>query len=124
MNQKEEYQSKIGGSSALYANSSKRRQFNVPKIDDAEIDFQGHVAIDHARKLLPLKSENKSYGADESLIPERKLGRYCQDACKQRTESVEATRKHSDTLENLWKKRDVQFDFNRFAKIICMPGAK
>ena len=81
------------------------------------------TAVRHAREHVPLKSDNKDYGEDESNIPEKKLAQYAEDSRDNRTILLNKIQCRIYEREAEWKQNGVPPDFKELAALIRSRGA-
>jgi hypothetical protein len=86
------------------------------------ISRQATLAVLHSRRLVPLKSDNKDYGEDEDLIPERKSEKYSEDARDRRTCALNRIQCQIYALEAKWKQSKIRPNFKELAQIISSKG--
>ncbi|MHA6907841.1 type III effector protein [Ralstonia pseudosolanacearum] len=91
--------------------------------DTADIAHAAAAAIPYVRSLLPLKSDNKDYGEDDSRIPPSKLARYHEDARDNRTIRLNKIQCEIYALEATWRQSRQAPDFGALARIITSKGA-
>jgi hypothetical protein len=90
----------------------------TPSNKNQRIFHHATLAVLHTRARIPLKSDNKDYGEEESDIPKKKLAKYCEDARDSRTCLLNKIQCQIYALEATWKQNKGQPDFKKLAEII------